>query len=98
MRSRLRRLLGGPRPHLPPLVEPTPFSGDEKARNARNRAAVELVDDDTFGYIVIRLKKPLGSSQSRIEVSGHVLPTFWPAFHEVLGRVIHSGSEFYPTD
>lgn len=97
MRPRLRRLLGRV-PPSPPLVHPTPFAGDEKARKRRNEAAASLVEDDTFGYIVVRLRGRPNSASSRIEVVGHVMPAWWPAFREVLERVIHCGSEFYPED
>lgn len=97
MRPRLRRIAAYLRGrHGPLLVEPTPYTADEKARLERNEAALRLVDDDTFGYIVIRLRKPQGSFDGRIEVEGHVMPEWWPPFRETLSRVQHAGGEFFP--
>lgn len=97
MRPRLRRALGFTRRHPKvPLANPTPYAGDEKARNQRNDAAVSLIEDDTFAYVVVRLRKAPLSASGRIEVVGHVLPGFWPAFKETFERLIHAGDEFYP--
>lgn len=109
MRPRLRRLLLGRREvgdrtrrairEVDALLShPTPFTGDEKARKHRNNAAASLVEDDTFAYVVVRLRKPSMGAQGRIEVCGHVLPAWWPAFRETFERLISAGSEFYPDD
>lgn len=97
MRPRLRKLLGLlPRQARPLLAEPTPYTADEKARDERNQAALRLIDPDTFGYVVLRLRKPAGGFDGRIEVEGHVLAEWWPAFRESLIRVQDAGDEFIP--
>jgi hypothetical protein len=43
--------------------DPSPFTVDEEARIKRNEAAAALLDEDTMGYVVIRLKKNGGNSR-----------------------------------
>jgi hypothetical protein len=95
-----------PRPPRHPVIPPdehvevreNPFDRDENARSDRNRTAASLVDDETYGYIVLRLHRSKGQlrPEAHIEVSGYLLPVWWVAFRATLLRVIDASEELFP--
>lgn len=76
--------------------EPSPFTVDPDARTERNRAAAELVDDDTFGYVIVRLKKDTGKPSGSLVVSGHVRPEWGRHFRATLDRIARHGLPDHP--
>lgn len=72
-------------------VEHSPFTDDEYARNKRNEAAAELVDEDTMGYVVVRLKKDTGKVSGALLVTGHVRPEWSNHFRAVFEKIARHG-------
>lgn len=70
--------------------DPSPFTVDEQARIKRNEAAASLLDDDTMGYVVVRLKKD-GTVNGSLRVCGHVLPAWRNHFRATLERIATHG-------
>lgn len=70
--------------------DPSPFTLDEQARIKRNEAAAALLDDDTMGYVVVRLKKD-GTVDGSLRVCGHVLPPWRNHFRATLERIARHG-------
>lgn len=75
-----------------PDVECFVAESNSPLKREENRAqltedAMKLTDDDTYGYLVMILKKdsPAGHS-GHVEVSGYVQDSWAPAFHEVCQR------------
>lgn len=71
--------------------DPSPFTLDEQARIKRNEAAAALIDDDTMGYVVVRLRKDKGAPSGKLEVSGHVRPEWTAHFRATLERIVRHG-------
>lgn len=104
MWGRRRRRLP-PRPPRPPTPPPAhvdrfvvdeennPFDGDapgqEDLRDIRNEAAAALLDEDTYGYVMLRLKVEKGSNLTgEIVFAGHVPSNYRPAFRRASERLI----------
>lgn len=75
--------------------DPSPFTVDEQARSMRNEAAAALLDDDTMGYVVVRLKKGANAS-GEVMVSGHVRPEWRNHFRATLDRIARHGLPTVP--
>lgn len=66
----------------------SPFLHNDDAFEARTRAAMSMTDDDTYGYILMVLKKPeAASATGEVGVHGYVQDEWWPAFAEMADRV-----------
>jgi hypothetical protein len=71
---------------------PSPFTVDEQARIKRNEAAAALLDEDTMGYVVIRLKKNGGDKPTgEVCISGHVLPVWRNHFRAIMDQIARHG-------
>jgi hypothetical protein len=82
-------------PPAPPLQGESPFAEEGSlVRQQRNEAAMALVDDDTYAYVLVRLVKD-DDGQGCIEVKGHVREQWRAPFQATLRRIVEHG---LPTD
>lgn len=66
----------------------SPLVHDDEAASARTEAAMSLADEDTYGYLLLVLKKPKGpQGGGEVRVHGYVRPEWWPAFIEMMSRL-----------
>lgn len=75
------------------LPEENPLECDA-GTTLRSSSALSLMDDDTYGFIVLRVcavseLRTIG----KVEVTGFVAPEVWPAVRTTLERVTIVGSE-----
>lgn len=79
-------------PGNPAEIEPfqvyghNPFALDEKARSKRQEAALSMADEDTFGYVLILLKRD-EDGNGQMSVATHMDRAWWPAFRTTLERI-----------
>lgn len=70
----------------------SPIDDDDAADVIRRSAAVDLVEPDTYGYLLFTLKKPSKvSPQGEVDVKGFILPQWWPAFIDMLNQTASIG-------
>lgn len=85
------------RPPIAKLEGESPFAeGESLVAVERNEAAASLVDEDTYGYVLVRLVRDDSHGfEGRVEVKGHVRPEWRAPFLATLNRIIRHG---LPTD
>jgi hypothetical protein len=79
-------------PDYPMRVTGTAFEGDD-AQEQRREDAMSLVDGDTIGYLLVRVKDH--GAFAKAEVAIALLDEMWPAVKETLCRVVLEGERVY---
>lgn len=59
----------------------------EEGEEARRNAALRLVDEDCFGFLVLTVHRDVGV-RGHIELAAHLRPDWWPAINRTLRRII----------
>lgn len=69
----------------------------EAALNAdeRTQAAMTIVDDDCYGYLLITVHKQPVGRRADLHLQSAFEPDWWPAMRATLCRVIKAGDETY---
>ena len=71
--------------------ESNPFEDDEDARDNRRQAALRLLDDDTWAFMMLRLRRT-GDDQGEVEPWGLVPESVQPVFQGVLALMMQDMS------
>lgn len=87
-------------PRCEVLVEgaESPLAHDPEASAQRRESALALTDDDTYGYVLLLLKKPKGAEAiGEIRTTGYIRPEWWPSFIEMTHRLREVGLQITRT-
>jgi hypothetical protein len=81
-----------PAPDYPMRVTGSAFSTDD-GQEQRREDAMSLVDDDTIGYLLVRVKDHGAFAKADVAIA--LLDEMWPAIKETLCRVVLEGERVY---
>lgn len=79
-------------PDYPLRVKGSAFDTDD-GQEQRREDAMSLVDDDTIGYLLVRIKDH--GSFAKADLAVALLDEMWPAVKETLCRVVLEGERVY---
>lgn len=60
---------------------------DELGATQRNAAALGLMDDDCYGFLLLTVRREFHGPNALLRVEQHVDPSWWPAIAETLDRI-----------
>jgi hypothetical protein len=85
-------------PLLPPapLPEESAFEQEGPVRNERNKAALELVDPEVYGYVLLTLRKDRDEGGRIVVKVGVPENRWWPFFYETFDRIEDATREHTP--
>ena len=68
--------------------EISPFIGDEHAQAKRSEAALAMVDDETYAYVLVLIRRDSGASRPEVTISASVAEdAWWPPLVETFRRI-----------
>lgn len=69
------------------LPRDNPILASEEAKAKRREAAMSMMDDETYGYVLITLRKKPGNAFGKLKLQLKLERAWWPAFSTMLRKV-----------
>lgn len=74
---------------MPPFLAATNPLADGEGYGARQAAALKMMDEDCFGFLLLTVHGD--GVHGRVEISARLQPQWWPAVSKTLERVVGAG-------